>query len=198
MKPRGRGSTRLFLIPVLAAVLLLPQAAAGNGGSDKVELTGFLAGLTGGRLDLPLPANSTETAQIEVPASLGSARISFSITLTSQTEVDLLGASAVSDGDFVEVELILQNGVLTVREIEEPEVGEFSGTFDLSGGTLTLPVVGADQTVTFLLFGDPTLPVQLTITSATDTDLTSLNDGDQVKVELIVVGGKLIAAEIEN
>lgn len=188
---RGFRTWKLIAVALLSTWFLVPQAAAGD---VEIEFTGFLKGLPDA--GLTLPPSTTVTATIQVPVERDSTQVSFDIDFTPLTEVDL-ETVLLLNGQLVKVELVLQSGRLVVKEIDEVEFGEVSGTAtNVPGDTLTLPV-SSDQTVILLLGGLQELPLNFTITPRTETELPSLKNGDQVDVKLGFVAGRLIAVEVK-
>jgi hypothetical protein len=66
----------------------------------------------------------------------------------------------------------------------------------LPAGGVTFPL-GADVPATIFVGGLASLPAAFTVTPRTDSALPSLRNGDFVRVDLTLVGGRVVAVEIQ-
>lgn len=199
MRPTA-GSLRLckrFSMPIASAALFLgiwlfPQHAFAD---SEIEFRGLLGGLPSGGLVLPPP--SPFTADIDLPIERGASVLTFDIVFTPATEVELVTPLA-RNNDLVKVKLDISAGTLQVAKIEEAEIAEVRGTLTgLSPGGLPVPV-STNTTVTILVGGLASIPLDFVITPFTEVDPQTLVNGQGAKVELTSVAAQLTALELEN
>jgi hypothetical protein len=188
----------------LLAVLFVAWSATAWADAE-MKLAGFAdvpPSGTGGTLTLPLPPGATPVT-INLTFGVPSLKIPVEITHSTHVESETGLPVTLTDGDRVEVEAVVVQGVLRASRLqidEFPEL-ELNGTVKgLPAAGVTLPLAAgatADLVVTLGTSGVD-VPVRLTSKTKFHGPSLTIQNGDKVKVEAGVQNNLVVATEIKR
>ena len=194
---------RTVVLSAFALLTLLgtasPSAAADAG---DIKIRGF-AGVPGTSLTLPLPSGA---APVIVEVTFGVPSVTIPVQVTSDTKItgkSRSGAVVVTDGDAVKVRAALVGNVLRASRLELEDFPELELTglakgLPAAGATLPLAAGATLDCVVTLGASGVDVPVRLTSSTKLDEKPTTIHNGDLLRVEAAVRGGRIVVTKLKT